>query len=794
MKLPLSWLADYVDVSGISCEELADKLLNIGFEVEEIIRLGDDINGVVTGKILDIKKHDDADKLKVCMVDLKTEITTIVTGASNVKVGDIVPIATSGATLPNGKKIVAAPLRGVMSYGMMCSGAELNVDDSVICGAEVDGILILPNSTVIGEDIRNVLRLNEIIFDISVTANRPDCQCVYGMAREIAAVLGKKIKPLNLKYKAVPSKIKPTATVLDFERCNRYTATVIEDVKIKTSPDYVRDRLRYCGIRPINNLVDITNYVLLEVGQPLHAFDLALVEDSHIEVRLAKNNEKIVALDGSEYELNDKTLLICDKNKPIAIAGIMGGEYSGINENTKNVLLEAACFARGGIRASSRQLGLRSDSSARYEKGVDYFSVDVGRERALALFYQLKAGTVTSSSCRAEIPAPKQKVIKTTIDAINSVLGIKIKESVISKVLKNLEFGFESNENGITVTVPTFREDVVNFTDLAEEVIRFYGYDNLQATLLDGAGTTMGGVDVKQKNLMDIKTMLCGYGAYEITTYSFISPKMHDKLIIKENNSLRNAISILNPLSEEYSVMRTQLASNMLNTIRLNLSRKNKEFRLFEIGRRYIADKLPLEKLPDERETLCFSLVGDGDFYTIKEICKRVICRFIKSDVIFERSKTEYLHPGVSADVYANGVKLGHLGKVHPTVAKNFEISENVYLAEIDIESFVANEPIMTVYSQLPKFPVVERDFAVTVSADIPVGDMLKAVENADELCYSATLFDVYTGEQIEKGMKSVAFKVKLSLLERTLTDADILRATDNILSTLESNFGARLR
>ncbi|MDE6397724.1 MAG: phenylalanine--tRNA ligase subunit beta, partial [Clostridiales bacterium] len=462
MKLPIGWLNEFVSTEGITPEELADKLVNIGFEVEEIIRLGEDMQNVVTGKILDIKKHIDADKLQVCMIDVGNEITTIVTGAQNIRQGDTVPVALDGALLPGGKEIHAAPLRGVMSYGMMCSGKELGVDESVIAGAETDGILILPEIAP-GTDMKDVLRLNETVLDISVTANRPDCQSVYGMAREVAAALGKKCKPLPVKYKSVPTDKKPTVQIRD-EDCGCYTCRVIENVHIAPSPEWMRDRLRYVGVRSINNVVDITNYVLFEVGQPLHAFDTAFVKDLGIVVRKATNGEKITALDDKDYTLTDRMTVIADSEKPLAIAGVMGGQYSGINADTKSVLLEAARFAKGSVRATSRALGLRSDSSARYEKGVDAMSVDMGRERALTLFSQLKAGTVTDAFAQDAVANTKAKIIRTTTRKICDLLGIEIKQSVIAKILKSLWFGVEADGDNLTVEVPLFREDVDNYT------------------------------------------------------------------------------------------------------------------------------------------------------------------------------------------------------------------------------------------------------------------------------------------------------------------------------------------
>lgn len=793
MKLPIGWLNDYVSTDGISAEELADKLVNIGFEVEEIIHLGKDIERVVTGKILDVQKHIDADKLKVCMVDVGSEITTIVTGAPNVKQGDTVPVALDGARLPGGKEIHAAPLRGVMSYGMMCSGKELGVDESVICGADVDGILILPEIAP-GTDIKEVLRLNETVLDISVTANRPDCQSVYGMAREIAAVLGKKIKPLPVKYTSMPSAKKPSVQIAD-EDCSRYSCRVIEDVKIAPSPQWMRDRLRYVGVRSINNVVDITNYVLFEVGQPLHAFDTVFVKDMGIVVRKATQGEKITALDGKEYELNERMTVIADKEKPLAIAGVMGGEYSGINDNTKSVLLESARFAKGSVRATSRALGLRSDSSARYEKGVDVLSVDVGRERALTLFSQLKAGKVTDAFAQASVHNEKQKVIDTTTEKICDLLGIDIKQNVIVKILKALQFEIEINGDALRVKVPLFREDVDNYTDLAEEVIRYYGYDNIRSTFMPTAKPTAGGLDTRLRNLNAVRSLAAGFGAYEISTFSFIGKKSIDKLNVPANSPLRRQIEILNPLSEEYSMMRTQLAVSMLQVVAYNCSKKNKNFRLFEIGKTYIPHELPLTQLPQERDTLCMAFVGEQEsFYSVKAAVTELLRKFSQTVTRMTYSKTPYYHPGISCDMYVGDRLVCTVGKLHPSVAKNFDISDNVFLCEMDMHDFIEKEPSSVKFVPLPKYQAAERDLAVVVREDVPVGDILRTVENACDMCSSVSLFDIYRGEQIEKGYKSVAISFLLSAPDKTLNDAEITAAMDMILAALQTQCNATLR
>ena len=794
MKLPISWLNEYVSTEGVSAEELADKLLSIGFEVEEIIYTGEGIDRVVVGKILDVKKHEDADKLKICMVDVGTEITTIVTGAPNVQAGDTVPVALDGATLPGGKTIKAAPLRGVMSYGMMCSGSELNVDDSVIEGAEVDGLLILPEIKP-GTDIKEVLRLNEYVLDVSVTANRPDCQSVYGLAREVAAVLGRKLKPLNLKYKSYETTLVPSVKVED-EACSRYTCRVIDEVKIEKSPEWMRDRLRMVGVRPINNVVDITNYVLFEVGQPLHAFDTAFVKDLSIVVRKADEGEKITALDEKEYTLNASNLLIADPEKPLAIAGVMGGEYSGINDDTTTVLLEAARFNKGSVRATSRYLGLRSDSSARYEKGVDYMSVDIGRERALALFYNLKAGRITDAFSEDGQPRPKEKVIITSAKQISDLLGITISPQTVTKILTSLGFTCKSENKKLSVTVPLYREDIENYTDLAEEVIRYYGYDNITSTLMPTATfTTDGGADLRQKNIDLIKRTLCGFGAYEISTYSFIGKKAVDKLNLPLESDLRRQIKLLNPLGEEYSLMRTQLVSSMLSVVNFNLSKKNKAFRLFEVGKTYIPESLPLTDLPAEHDVLSVAFVGgDENFYKLKAVATEILHKFGITPENISYSAAPYLHPGISCDIISFGKVICSLGKIHPTVANNFEVTQDVYILEMDMREFISKDIPPVRFKLLPKYQAAERDLAIVVNEETAVGDLIKSIRAADELVYDVNLFDIYRGNQIENGYKSVALSLTLSSPDCTLNDEQISVVMNKILAILEKEFGAKLR
>jgi phenylalanyl-tRNA synthetase beta chain len=512
-------------------------------------------------------------------------------------------------------------------------------------------------------------------------------------------------------------------------------------------------------------------------------------------VRYAKEGETIVALDGKKYDLHTNNLLIADDVKPIAIAGVMGGEYSGINPDTTTVFLEAAKFAKDTVRSSSRELGLRSDSSSRYEKGVDFYSIEAGRERALALFDELGVGKVTSLSVSAGKEVPKERILITTTTKICDLIGIKISAETMVKILNNL--GIKTTLDGINLScvIPLYREDIDNYTDLAEEVIRYYGYDNIKSTFIKNAHPTVGGISTRAKNVEKVKDVLVSYGAYEALTYSFISQKAYDTLRFASDDPIRNTIRILNPLSEEFTVMRTQLVSSMLDSVYTNFSRKNDDFRLFEIGKVYIPKSLPLTELPQEIETLCFALVGKNeDFYAAKEIATEVF-KTLGVTCDFKRSAAPYLHPGISADFINEGKVVGSVGKLHPLVAEKYKIDQNVIIATITLEDFVNCDEKAVKYAPLPKFPIVERDLAVTVNVDVPVGNMIKVIkQNMGSYCAGIVLFDVYTGEQVEAGKKSVAFSIKINPGEKTLIDAQIQDIMNGILAALNEEFDAKIR
>lgn len=788
MLLPISWLNEYVDTTGISVEELADKLVSIGFEVEEIITPREDINGVVVGKVVDIVHHENSDKLFICQIDIGDKIVQIVTGAQNVNKGDIVPVATVGAELPGGKKISEAKLRGVDSYGMLCSGSELCVDDDVIDGASVDGILILPHDCKLGENIMHTLGIDDTVLDVSITANRPDCQAVVNLAREISVLIDRKFKMPNLKYKMSDTGDLPPIEIVEKSLCSRYIGRVIKNVKIEKSPKWMRDRLRMCGIRPINNLVDITNYVLLEIGQPLHAFDRRMV-DGKVIVRKGKPGESITALDGKKYGVDD-VLIIADVNKPLAIAGIMGGEYTSIFPDTEDVFLEAARFERSNVRRSSRKIGLRSDSSARFEKGVDWQSVELGSERALALIDELHCGTVCCGVSSDQIETPTQKVIITSKAEICNLLGIDIEKKTIVSILKKQGIAVKSEGNKLVCTIPLVREDIDAYPDLAEDIMRFYGYDNIVSTNLENTHQTRGYRNVHDENILRVREELRALGIDETFNYSFVSPDVSDKLLLCANDSRRDMIALKNPISRDISVMRTQLVSSMLMSIARNCARKNNSMRFYELDKVFIG-KLPLETLPTERDTLCIGFCNAGDFYDIKYTVGQIMGMF--GQFAYSKSAEPYLHPMQSLHIEGDGFS-GDFGKLHPIVCENYDLPAEVYIAHLDIMD-AANKPmVLSKYTPLSKLHPVDRDLAFVVGKDVAVGDMLNSLKSVDKYIESIKLFDIYEGEQIEKGYKSVAFSIRLQPVDTTFSDAQIKSIIDSIIAKAESDYGARLR
>lgn len=797
MKLPLSWLKDYVDID-ISAEELAKKLLNCGFEVEEIIYKGEDIENVVAGKILTIKKHLNADKLSICSVDCGSGIIQVVTGATNVKEGDVVPVALHGATLPGGIKIKEGKLRGELSQGMLCSGKELNITDIDYEGASVDGILIIKEEVAPGADIKRVLGLDEYILDVSVMANRPDCQSVYGLAREVAAILGKPLKSLNLYYEEDKGDNIQHYLDVDVEAsdlCPRYMAKCVRNIAMVETPAWMKKRLALCGIRAINVIVDITNYVLLEMGQPMHAFDRRFLQGGKIVVRRAHSNEKIITLNEKENVLTDDMLVICDAEKPVAVAGIMGGENSGIREDTEIIVFESAKFARDSIRKTSRKLSLHSDSSARFEKGVDAALCEISLNRALALVYQLGCGKIVcgvKDVCAEKI---NNRIISVEKNKIDKLLGITIEKDAMLRILNGL--GFKASFEGDTLTceVPVFREDIDGYPDLVEEIIRYYGYDHLVSTLLKNATITKGGKAPSHKDSDRLKDVMTAQGFNEIITYSFISQGYFDMLKLLPDDPLRNTIKLMNPLSEKMAVMRTTLVPGIIETVASNVRKKILSGRLFELCNVYIPKSLPLDNLPDEIPMLGFAMFGEEeDFFTAKGVIEN-IAGYFGLELSYERGSYAFMHAGRCADVYCDGAKIGFFGEVHPDVLDTFDIRQRIYIAELDYRMIEKNISYYKGYRPIPKFPEVERDIAVLVGEEITCRQLIDTIRGkGGALLKDAWLFDHYAGGQIEKGKKSMAFSLTFGAEDRTLKVEEVDQAIDRILKSLNIEHGAVLR
>ncbi len=798
MKVPFSWLKDYVDID-CTPKELESKLFSCGFEVEETIELGGKTDKIVTCKILKIEKHPNADKLSVTQVDAgKFGKLQIITSAKNISEGDIVPVALDGATLYNGERIFNGELRGLPSQGMFCSGEELGITDDWYEGASIHGILIFKEEYPLGENVRKILDLDDVMYDINVTANRPDCQSIFGIAREVAAVLGKPLKTPDFSYKT-DSGISTLETVKVSdeapELCPRYKARLVKDVKLAESPLWLKRRLFKMGIRSINNIVDITNYVLLEIGQPMHAFDLNDISGKQIIVRRANVGEKIVTLDEKEFKLTPDNLVICDKDKPVALAGIMGGLNSEIKDNTVNVLFESAKFARDNVRKTSRALGQRSDSSARYEKGVDYASVENGMNRALYLISSLGCGKIAADEYDIVDKPLSEKVIKTTVSKVTGVLGIEISQTEIKNILERLYFGVKLNGDELEVTVPLYREDMESYQDIAEEIIREYGYDHIDSTLLKTAAITGGGRTGAQKTTDNLKNLLVGYGFNEIITYSFVPEK--DYKTFSKNENADKLIKIINPISEDMSVMRTTLVPSMLRTAAYNVNRKNFSARLFELAKIYTAKSVPLTELPVEETVLCCALFGENeDFFTAKGVVEGIFDIFCYGrDVSFVKSDVKFMHPTRSADIICGGEKIGVVGQIHPSVAEEFNLDKPVYVIELNYDkmSQLFNDKI--VFRPISKFPPVERDLAVSVGEDVSCAEVMGAIKKAagDNL-ESVYLFDVYQGDQIEKGKKSLAFNLIYQSRERTLNVEEVDESIKNILKLLKEQLNAELR
>ena len=801
MLAPLSWLKEYVDID-VTPEELEKKLFDCGFEVEQIIPYGDKIDKVVTCKIKEITQHPNAERLRVCQVDAgKYGVLQIITNATNVSVGDIVPVAVDGATLATGDKIFNGKLRGEPSYGMFCGGEEIGIDDNFYDGASGDSVLIFNEKNLpLGEEVRDLLALKDYVFDISVLANRPDCQSVLGIAREIAATLKKPLKEPSYEYtvKKATAADAVKVTVKDGELCPRYIAHFVGDVKIGKSPKWMTRRLKMCGINSISNIVDITNYVLLELGQPMHAFDENDLEKREIIVRRAENGEKIVTLDEKELTLNNDNLVICDGAKPVALAGIMGGLNSEIKDATKGVVFECAKFKRDNVRRSARMLGKSSDSSKRFEKGVDEYTTERAMKRALHLVEELGAGVPTD--VHVDVSAGKEqenKTVKTTFSKINGVLGIKVPKDTVIDILKRLNFGVETDGNELTTVAPPYREDVEGYPDLAEEVIRMYGYEHVVPTLLKDAKITAGGYTKEQKDELKVKKTLIEQGYNEVMTYSFYSKKDVAALHLGENDEEGKVIVIENPISDNYEVMRRTLVPSLLGVVSRNVKKGNYAGRVFEIAKTYIPKSFPVSDFPEERKHLCLAAFGDGeDFFTVKGALKVIEDNFGVKFNLGVRAEKTYLHPGVSAKIILGGEEIGCFGQVTYETCAEFDLECKVFVLELDYDSLQAAFTVPFKFEPLPKFPEVKRDLALIADEEITCGEIEDVIRSAcKQSVKNVELFDVYVGDQIGAGKKSMAFTVTFSSDgTKPLETGDVDGFVKRILGSLKHRLNVELR
>ncbi len=825
MKAPFSWLKDYVDID-VSAQELAEKLFSCGFEVEELIYLGEKINRVVVGEVKALTPHPDSDHMQICVVDCGEEYgreLQIVTGAPNVYVGMKTPCALDGSTVvesnpamleknPDGiKKIKKGKLRGVESFGMLCSGEELGINDDYYPGAEVNGLLDLQKDAPVGEDIKKIVGLDDWIFDISVTANRPDCQCILGMAREVAAVLNKPLKHPEISFTANQTQAEDVSVeVLAPDLCPRYVGHFVENVQGGVSPAWMRKRLALSGIRSLSPIVDITNFVLLEMGQPMHAFDADELAQRKIVVRRAENGEKIVTLDEKQFTLTQDNLVICDGEKPVALAGIMGGLNSGIKDTTKNVYFESAKFARDNVRKTSRALGQSSDSSSRFEKGVDAYTNALGMARALHLIEELGCGTVTTlckDVCAADLTP---RTMSASVEKINALLGIKVPDEEILRILGNLNFKpviekeytkkpflkCNCEQSVLTVEIPGYRDDIDGYPDLAEEIIRMYGYEHITPTFLQKASVTGGGLTEEQKRELHLKNVLRIQGFSEAYNYSFYSPKDLDLIKLPENDALRNAVKILNPISEELSIMRTCLAPSMLQNAVRNVRRGNDEGRLFEVANVYYPKQDKNEQPTEEKHLVLGIWGGNNDFFDMKGAVERLADAF-HLNFKYERAEVSYLHPGVSARVLVGDTCVGSFGELDPAIALSLGLDKKVYLGELNLAALACVMDDAICYKNLPKFPAVDRDLALIADEALTCEQVQDVLMHSCKYVTKAVLFDVYRGGQVPEGKKSMAFKLTFTpdaSVEKAFTPENLDGYVKKILNNLKFKLGVELR
>ena len=804
MNTSLSWIKMYVPDLDVTAQEYTDAMTLSGTKVEGFEKLDADLDKIIIGQITKIERHPDADKLIICQVNLGNESVQIVTGAPNVKEGDKVPVVLDGGRVagghdgkktPGGIKIKKGKLRGVESCGMMCSIEELGSSREMYPEAPELGIYIFPEDAVVGENAVKALGLDDVVFEYEITSNRVDCYGVLGIAREAAATFNKKFCPPEVKVTGNEEKASDyiKVTVEDPKLCPRYCARVVKNVKIGPSPKWMQRCLASNGIRPINNLVDITNYVMEEYGQPMHAYDLDTIEGREIVVRRAEKGEKFVTLDGQERTMDDSVLMICDGKKPVGIAGIMGGENSMITDNVHTVLFEAACFNGTNIRLSSKKIGLRTDASGKFEKGLDPNNAEAAINRACQLMEELGAGEVVGGIVDVCNETREPSRVKFEPERINALLGTSLTKEEMLDYLARVELTYDETTNEIVA--PTFRQDIHCMADVAEEVARFFGYDKIPTTLPTGEATT-GKMPFKLRieNVARDIAEYCGFS--EGMTYSFESPKVFDKLRIPQDDVLRKVITISNPLGEDYSIMRTSTLNGMLTSLATNYNRRNKDVRLYEMGNIYLPKALPLTELPDERTQFTLGMYGNGDFFDMKGVCEEFFEKIgMKKKMQYDpESGKPYLHPGRQANMIYEGTVVGYLGEVHPLVADAYGIGDRAYIAVIDILTVLEFASFNHKFTGIAKYPAVTRDLSMVVPKNVLAGDIEAVIaQRGGKILESYQLFDIYEGSQIKSGYKSMAYSVVFRAHDKTLEESEITAAMKKILNGL-SGLGIELR
>lgn len=796
MLLPIKWLKDYIDIDK-DTKELADGLTSSGSHVESINTLNKGVKNVVVGKINKIEKHPDADKLVICNIDIGKEELQIVTGATNVSEGDYVPVAIIGSTLPGDVIIQKTDFRGVESFGMLCSLKELGYGDNVIPKEMKDGILILDKEYPLGSDIVDILGLDDEVIEFEITPNRPDCLSIIGMARETAATFNLSLQEPNITIEKEEDDIANYVEGIEVgsSNCSRYYARVIKNVEIKESPMWMQRKLMEAGVRPINNIVDITNYVMLEYGEPLHAFDLDKIEGKKIIVRQGKEGEVLKTLDDIDRKLGIEDLIIADEEGPIAIAGVMGGFDSEITNNTQTVLLEGANFNEKNVRLTAKKFNLRTEASTRFEKGIDPSLCSLAVDRVCQLVEQIDAGIVVKSSIDIYNNPKKEREVTLRPERANMLLGTEISVDKILEYLNSL--GIKSRFDGeiIHSTIPTYRMDLEIEADLIEEVGRLYGFHNIESKPLVGV-LTRGKKSYASTIEDEAKIIMQGLGFNEVMTYSFISPKAYDKIKLQEDSQLRKYIRLINPLGEDYSVMRTTLIPTMMDLLSRNYNRGVESTFTFEVGNSFIPKELPVEQLPMEHKILSLGFYGDKDFYYLKETVDKLLNRLGIKDIEYTREENNpTYHPGRTANLIFQGEVLGTIGEIHPDVSENYDIDARVYMGQLDFDKIIELVNFDKKYKQLPKYPAMNRDIAVIVDEDILFGDIEKIIKNhGGELLEEIQLFDIYRGDQIPKGKKSIAFSITYRSHERTLREKEINDIQELIIEDLERNLEAKLR